>query len=468
MRRTISFGIKALVAGAVVVVILAIGMAFTIRRFEQLSASQVAQVHAEEAEINAAAHLRWSGEFIVSLGRGYLLSGNPGLLDELHEAESSFDRSLAELRTRALTPTVTGFVNEIERDAATFRRVQTELVTNRREAGVEAVSERFATELLPLYRTMERSLTQLMRHKQAELKGVYRQAEVDRNHVARSLYALLVVLALAGFAITSLSAARLNRAHRAEEQALSKARRALAARDQLMGVVAHDLRTPLGAITMKATLLRRAESLNDTRRNAATIENIAIRMEYLIKSLLDMSAMEAGQFSISPESCDVDALVRDAFEMFEGLARAKQIRLEQLTGDTELVAIADRERALQVLSNLLGNAIKFTPSGGAVSLSAERVGETVRFSVSDTGPGVSQEEAPHVFERFWRNGTAGLSGTGLGLFIAKNIVDRHGGRIWLESESGRGAAFRFTLPLADPARPAPGSPVAPHDSVAAP
>ncbi|AUX41670.1 uncharacterized protein SOCE26_030920 [Sorangium cellulosum] len=116
-----------------------------------------------------------------------------------------------------------------------------------------------------------------------------------------------------------------------------------------------------------------------------------------------------------------------------------------------LVIHAERERVLQVLSNLLGNALKFTPQGGQVTLSVDREGTMARFAVADTGPGIPREDLASLFERFWKGETPGKQGTGLGLYIAKGIVDAHGGHIWVESEVGHGTRFTFTLPIAEPA-----------------
>jgi signal transduction histidine kinase len=458
MQQTASFFVKALVAGVAVVVILAVGMGFTIRRFERLSAAQVANVHVEEAEINAAARLRWSGELLVSVGRGYLLSGNTALLAKLHATESSFDRNLGELRAEALTPAITGLVGEVERAAEQFRRVQKNLIAERGQSTVENVIARFEGELLPLQGEVERSLNQLLAYKEAALQDVYHQAEVSRDRVARQMYGLLGVLVCVGLAISWFSAKRLNQAHRSEEEALESARKALAARDELLGVVAHDLRTPLGAITTKAALLRRTTASEDSRRQARSIENVAIRMEFLIKTLLDMAAMDGGHFSIAPELFDVGGVVRDTLDMFDGFAASKQIRLEHAKGD--LTVYGDRERVLQVLANLVGNALKFTPRGGTVRLGVEREDGAALFSVSDTGPGVSRESGPHVFERFWKDDRGGQGGTGLGLFIAKRIVEAHGGRIWVESEPPHGAIFRFTLPISESQQPTPRAPAA--------
>jgi signal transduction histidine kinase len=149
-------------------------------------------------------------------------------------------------------------------------------------------------------------------------------------------------------------------------------------------------------------------------------------------------------------------------EMFATLATSKQVRLEQMVKTLGLAVEADHERVLQVFSNLVGNALKFTPRGGCVTLAAEPQGAMVRFAVLDTGPGIAPEHLPRIFDRFWKKDTSGTKGTGLGLFIAKGIVDAHGGCIWVESSIGQGTAFYFTLPIAEPA--ASQVPTEPHQA----
>ncbi|HEY8947074.1 MAG TPA: HAMP domain-containing sensor histidine kinase, partial [Polyangiaceae bacterium] len=228
---------------------------------------------------------------------------------------------------------------------------------------------------------------------------------------------------------------------------LQAARKAVAARDELMGIVAHDLRNPLGAISLKAALIKKTADSDRTRQQAASIENVARRMAYLITTMLDVATLEAGRFTVKVAPCAVKDLLRETAEVFGPLAASKQTHFEQSAKESDLVLLADRERVLQVLSNLIGNALKFTPPGGRVTLSSERQGERVCFEVHDTGTGIISDKLPRVFERFWTE-TPGKKGTGLGLFIAKGIVDAHGGRIWVESEPGRGTQFFFTLPLA--------------------
>jgi signal transduction histidine kinase len=450
LPRTTRFLLKALGAGATVLLTLAVGMAFTIRAFERVSTAQVARVRMAERKVTDVERLRWSGELIVSRGRGYALSGDPSLLAKLDNADAAFDRGVHDLR-HAATPIESQLVIEVERGARTFQEHQQALLValsqqhqQRRDAS------RIDTELAPLRQQFRELLSRLVDAQQVELGRMYHQAAIERGHLAARLYTLLAALVMMGVAVTWFFAVRLARAYHNEYDARRTAHRALAARDELMGIVAHDLRNPLGAITMQAALLRRSSESEKTRRQAEAIEHVTTRMEYLVESMLDVATMEAGRFSVSPAAFDVADLVRESAEMFESLSASKQIRLERPAVEAGLTVNADRERILQLLSNLLGNAFKFTPEGGSVTLAAARHRDMVLFSVSDTGPGIASEHVAHVFERYWKYETDGKQGTGLGLFIVKGIIDAHRERIWVESTPGHGATFHFTLHLAQP------------------
>ncbi|HVZ34204.1 MAG TPA: HAMP domain-containing sensor histidine kinase, partial [Polyangiaceae bacterium] len=159
----------------------------------------------------------------------------------------------------------------------------------------------------------------------------------------------------------------------------------------------------------------------------------------------DLSTIESGHLSLNIRPIDVTGLLDEMMDIYQSLAEAKHIRLERSCCEANLQVQADRKRVTQVLSNLLGNAIKATPSEGSIGIAAERDSETVRFSVWDSGPGILQEHVPHIFDKRWKHESGGIQGTGLGLFIAKSIVEAHGGRIWNEGAE-RGTIFRFTLP----------------------
>ena len=176
------------------------------------------------------------------------------------------------------------------------------------------------------------------------------------------------------------------------------------------------------------------------------IERSVNRMHRLLGDLLDIASIEAGHLSVEVQRCSVTALVSEAIELSGVPAAKKQLQLERVLPSKELQIECDRDRVLQVFGNLVGNAIKFTPSGGSIRVAVESRGEEALFSVADSGPGIAPEELAHVFDRFWQAKKTARLGTGLGLTIAKALVEAHGGRIWVESTLGKGATFFFTMP----------------------
>jgi signal transduction histidine kinase len=232
---------------------------------------------------------------------------------------------------------------------------------------------------------------------------------------------------------------------------------ALGARDNFMGMVAHDLRTLLGAIAMTAEVqgktVHAKKAADDEMgrvilETAEKIRRLSARMNRLIGDLVDVASIEANRFTIDPSDLDAQALVRESLQIFESAAAAKGLRLTTIEGGVT-PARGDHDRTLQVLANLLTNAIKWTAPGGTVSVRVVSVGREVLFSVTDSGVGIPADHVESVFERFWQVNKDG-AGRGLGLFISKCIVEAQGGRIWTTSEVGKGSTFSFTLPGASP------------------
>lgn len=168
----------------------------------------------------------------------------------------------------------------------------------------------------------------------------------------------------------------------------------------------------------------------------------------LIRDLLDVSTIEAGGFAITPAKVDIGAILREAVESFEELAREKGIALSCHSPETLPPALGDSARLVRVLSNLIDNALKFTPEGGQVSLEAQRHPNQIHVCVRDTGSGIPAEALPRIFDRFWRAHRTARAGAGLGLAIAKGIVEAHGGRIWATSKPGEGTTICFSVPAA--------------------
>ena len=231
---------------------------------------------------------------------------------------------------------------------------------------------------------------------------------------------------------------------------VTKLERAVRSRDDLIAIVSHDLRNPLSSIQMSAALLQ--QTLGDVELPKRSKTNMILRavdrMESLIRDLLDIASIEGGGVIVSPDEVSVRALLGDAAELIQALTNDKGIVLDVVPPASDLRVNADSARLLQVFSNLLGNAVKFTPAGGKITISAQREGGACRFTVADSGSGIPADQLPHVFDRFWRGRQqASTAGAGLGLAIAKGIVEAHAGTLTVTSEAGRGTAFTFAIPL---------------------
>ena len=231
------------------------------------------------------------------------------------------------------------------------------------------------------------------------------------------------------------------------------AQRATQARDDVLAIVSHDLRNPLHTIVLSASYLAEVflPDLPEAALQQTEIIRRAVdRANRLIQDLLDVSRIDAGGFSVAAEPIAPEVLLADAAESMATTAAAANVRLACCIDDADLPDVmADRERLQQVFSNLIGNAIKFTPAGGTIDVTACANGPfSVRFSVRDSGPGMSPENLPHIFDRFWQARNGERVGAGLGLAIAKGIVEAHDGTISAQSEPGRGAEIVFELPVA--------------------
>jgi signal transduction histidine kinase len=231
---------------------------------------------------------------------------------------------------------------------------------------------------------------------------------------------------------------------------VAKARADLATRshERVLEIVAHDLRSPLTAIKAIGEGIARATP--DIEPRLARIDRAVGRMDRLISQLVDGTRIGHGELTISPRPEPVGAIVAETVDLSAPTAREGDVALEATEVPAGALVHADRDRVMQVLGNLVGNALKFTAPGGRVTLSARREAEAIVFAVADTGKGITADDLPHVFEQYWKHDQ---HGTGLGLFIARSVVLAHHGRMWVESSPGAGSTFFFTLTLvAEPAR----------------
>jgi signal transduction histidine kinase len=236
-----------------------------------------------------------------------------------------------------------------------------------------------------------------------------------------------------------------------------EAKNAVAARERVLGIVSHDLRTPLASIDMLAQLLLNKSALTEERIDfiAQQLKTSSSTLLRLTTDLLDFTKIEKGTFTVEKVPVDVQKVVSGALESLKANAQEKGVSLMVDVPERLPPIYGDQLRVTQVLWNLLGNAIKFSPKGGKIVISISELGRYLRFMVADAGPGIEAQDLSQVFNQFWQSKQAATQGTGLGLSIAKGIVEAHAGQIWVESEAGKGSRFYFTIPkLVQSASPA--------------
>ena len=273
-----------------------------------------------------------------------------------------------------------------------------------------------------------------------------RKARRDAERTASHLEELNVELEQQMDQVQMLSE-DLQRANRSLAAARDVAEEASRAREEMLAVVAHDLRNPLNVVMMTTQLFADTEPAGEKRDQLlGVILRAARRMNRLIEDLLEVVRQDSGKMNLEVDEISVASLLAQTAEMFQTTAAENGISLHVEETPPSLTVTGDSERIMQVLSNLVGNGIKFVGRGGSVVLKCELNGDEAIFSVADSGPGIAGEDLDRLFEKFWQRRRTDKRGVGLGLAIARGIVEAHGGRIWVESRIGDGSTFYFTLP----------------------
>jgi signal transduction histidine kinase len=401
-----------------------------------------------------AERLRFTSSRRSALIPIYVLSGEEKLIPQLESARSEFKNHLRDLKEKTKDTQSLTLLDNIEKwETELYQMGITGIKMKNQGQSTAQVHDYFNQNTKPLSVKVNDALTEYLSLKTAELE----EARLGLSQTNRQLIYILGGLFFLGLFCSGTIFCLLVRSERqkrlfdkARDLAFEQEKRLSQARKETVEVVSHDLRSPLATIRMSVELAQGL--LKEQKEKNAHLDSsiqVALRavssMEELINDLLDHAKIEAHNFSLDAVPQNVGSLIERLVEIFAPIAFKKGVTFECHHPQFLAMVCFDRSRLYQALANLLGNAIKFTPPGGVVRLHVEQGKDLTTFSVEDSGAGISAEQLPHIFNRYWQVRSTAASGTGLGLAITKGIVDAHGAELKVESQVGKGSRFYFSL-----------------------
>lgn len=378
-------------------------------------------------------------EQLVASARGFLIMGTQASLERVDVLRRELDVRLAEL---ARDPSTAAELANVERRLADYSTAISVAVREReRVSSLPDLELLYERRLAPLREALELAFERLEGAKSERL------AERMHDHEGLSLTAVLAV-SIASLIAIGLSVAvgvivirRISSQYREIQAAKDAASEAAAHRKELLDIVSHDLRAPLGTIVLGLEAID-GEQVPQIR----VLERAARSMERLVNDLLDTARAETSGLDLELAANDSQQLLEHAVEVFSARAERAGVTL-RIDHPSHVSVVADRDRVLQILSNLIANALKVTPRGGSIVLAADPTPDGIRFSVRDSGPGLDCANIPDLFEAYRQGNTAWRRGSlGLGLYISKTLTQAHGGKIGVESRDHQGSTFWFELP----------------------
>lgn len=389
--------------------------------------------------------LRIQAERATASGRGFLIFEDESALENMRIARSKFHELLDHLENQSWSPEGKDYVARIRELETTYAEVVDNMISHReRGSTIKELSSRYELVLQPKRELLEDTLNRYATYKRNKFKAGKSALAIAYNRQLQFLVLISVLAVGIAGAFAWVLGTTLNRLYR---QSKNETR----LREEIVAIVSHDLKNPLSALGLTHSLLKRfldsKTNLEKLPQLVRTAQASAERMKVMIESILDVTKIKAGKLSVDQKPVLFHELIKIILQIFEPLSREKEVTLECRNNDPALWVNVDSERVLQVLSNLLGNALKFTPKGGFIQIGALRSDKNLIVSVEDSGPGISEDRLRFVFDPFWQARETAIQGTGLGLSIVKGIVEAHRGKVWVESQLGSGTTFSFTLPL---------------------
>lgn len=379
----------------------------------------------------------------------YVLSGDSRFIEALESRTREFNEIVDQIDKIDDDPELQKLIDELRDVAKELNGLEKPGVKIRSEATSEEADAYFKTRGGPLTDRSKQLIERLVALEADKLAKAQKESDetVQQVIVALAVFCIfaLVLAAVVGRLIVKVLNQK--RQYDSSQQALmAKVQKLAAARKETLEVVSHDLKNPLAAIKMALQMMKAENSKLDLKTGLGVIGRSTDSMERLVKDLLDHVKMESGTLTLEQTNCDLAQLGHDLTRRFETLAAEKKIQIVAKIPSRPLMAKCDLNRIEQAVTNLVGNALKFTPPEGQVRFEIQELKNAIAITVADTGCGMNEEQIPHIFERFWQARETSHKGTGLGLAITKSIVDAHGGKILVESTVGKGSKFTILLP----------------------
>lgn len=453
-----SFERKALIAFSIIFVAVILTSWVYAMRLRQTVAANNAVTHSDPSALIEVERIRNIAESQIADGRSFFLLGSKSLFDKQKQEKQDLTEALANFEKNYNLPKIPEIMKRIETiekqhndifdQAMEFRAKQTES---------KIVGQFYQSKTSSILKQVNEALNEVVRLHNAELdrtraeaKKAARDAEVQ---IPRGMtwFTGLIAILFFGMALLVLKMLRQRQAQVTERNRLyDEAQKAILARDEILAALSQDMKEPLHEMANIAATLKVAPDAVLTSDASELIQSSVTEIENVIKDICDQKSSDMGSLTLRLDQLGIDEILDDAHLMLQPLAKQRDIRLQFDSVNPPVLAFFDRERVLRVLSNLVGNAIKFSPKHSKVVVKVRSDQKFVNISVTDSGSGIPEKQQAEIFENFWQARKTADQGSGVGLAIVKTIVEAHGGTVKVDSHSGHGSTFTFSLPRRRP------------------
>lgn len=394
----------------------------------------------------------------VADSRSFFLLGSKALFDKLKKDKQTFTDSLASFEKQYKLPQIAEIIKRLDTIQQQHQEVFDQTMDLRaKQTDEKAVAQFYQSKAVPIRSQINESLDEIVKLYDAELdrtRGHGREAAANAEvQIPRGMTWLTAVMGVlfSGIALLVIRMLRERTRQIAERNRLfDEAKKAILARDEIVAAISQDLVEPLSMINQAAGTIKDSSPSAEVKDGTEIIKSSVTVIEQQVKDIVDQTKTDMGGLMLRLDQLALDVILEDARLMMQPIAKKRDIRLQFESVNPPVLAFFDYERVMRVLSNLIGNAIKFSPKHNKVVVKVRSDQQFVYVSVADSGPGIPENKLAEIFDNFWQARKTAEQGAGVGLAIVKTIIEAHGGTVRVDSHSGHGSTFTFSLPRRRP------------------